>query len=279
MLHGQQQAARAAEALAPEIADAVSAAVSRLKHGGRIILVGAGTSGRIAVQDGVELAPTYGWSMDRLVFLLAGGRNALTESVEAAEDDAALAVREIAESSVSSDDVVIGVAASGRTPYTCAAIECSRAKGALTIAIANQPATPLIDLADIALCAETGAEFIAGSTRMKAGTAQKIILNTLSTGIMIGLGRTHDGLMTHMSVSNAKLRRRAIDIISQIAGTSPECSGDKLHAADNDLPVAILMAAGCDRDQAQRLLSEANHSVTTALAAVRRSSGGQSNGA
>lgn len=273
MLHGQQQAAQAAEALSPQIADAVSAAVPRLKRGGRIILVGAGTSGRIAVQDGVELAPTYGWPMDRLVFLLAGGSNALVESAEAAEDDEALAIRELAESAVTPEDVVIGVAASGRTPYTCTAIEHARVKGALTIGIANQLDTPLLSLAEIALCADTGLEFISGSTRMKAGTAQKIILNTLSTGIMIGLGRTHDGLMTHMSVSNEKLHRRAVDIISRIAGTSPEFSQDKLHEAGNDLPVAILMAAGCEQDEARRLLSEVDDSVTMAMAASRQSSG------
>jgi N-acetylmuramic acid 6-phosphate etherase len=279
MLRGQRQAAAAAEALAARVADAVAAAVPRLQCGGRIILVGAGTSGRIAVQDGVELAPTYGWPMDRLVFLLAGGRAALVESAEAAEDDAALAIREIAAQAVTPDDVVIGVAASGRTPYTCAAIEHARAEGGLTIGIANRPETPLLALAEIGLCADTGPEFIAGSTRMKAGTAQKIILNTLSTGIMIGLGRTHDGLMTHMSVSNEKLRRRAVDIISRIAGTSPERSEERLRASGNDLPVAILMAAGCEPDEARRLLGEADDSVTKAIAAVRRFSGEMCDGA
>ncbi len=279
MLEGQVQAALAAEALAPLIADAVSAAVRRLKQGGRIILVGAGTSGRIAVQDGVELAPTYGWPMDRLIFLLAGGRKALVESSEAAEDDAELAIREISDCAITPDDVVIGVAASGRTPYTCAAIERARSMGGLTIGLANQAGTPLLDLSDIALCAETGPEFISGSTRMKAGTAQKIVLNTLSTGIMIGLGRTHDGLMTHMSVSNDKLRRRAVDVISSIAGTSPERSEGALKVAENDLPVAILIAAGYDREEARRLLGEADQSVGKALSVSSRQSEGMSDGA
>ena len=279
MLAGQVAAAQAAATLAPQIADAVSAAVPRLQRGGRIILVGAGTSGRIAVQDGVELAPTYGWPMDRLTFLLAGGREALVESSEAAEDDAALAMQEISDCAVTPEDVVIGVAASGRTPYTCAAIEQARAKGGLTIGIANQAGTPLLELAEIALCAETGAEFISGSTRMKAGTAQKIVLNTLSTGIMIGLGRTHNGLMTHMSVSNDKLRRRAVDIISSIAGTSPENSEGALEAAENDLPVAILIAAGHDREEANRLLGEAEYSVARALSLSSRQSEVGSNGA
>lgn len=279
MLEGQVQAARAAKALAPLIADAVSAAVHRLKRGGRIILVGAGTSGRIAVQDGVELAPTYGWPMDRLVFLLAGGRNALVESSEAAEDDAELAIDEISECAITPDDVVIGVAASGRTPYTCAAIERARSMGGLTIGLANQAGTPLLDLSEIALCAETGPEFISGSTRMKAGTAQKIVLNTLSTGIMIGLGRTYNGLMTHMSVSNDKLRRRAADIISSIAGTSPEGSRRALKVAENELPVAILIAAGYDREEARRLLVEADYSVGETLSVARRKSKGTSDGA
>ncbi len=279
MLVGQLEAARAAQALAPRIAYAVSAAVPRLTQGGRIILVGAGTSGRIAVQDGVELAPTYGWPLDRLVFLLAGGRSALVESSEAAEDDAGMALREISDSSITPDDVVIGVAASGRTPYTCAAIERARAMGGLTIGLANQSGTPLLDLAEIALCAETGPEFISGSTRMKAGTAQKIVLNTLSTGMMIGLGLTHKGLMTHMSVSNDKLRRRAVDIISSIAGTSPEGSEDALKTAENDLPVAILIAAGHGRKEARRLLDEAGQSVGKALSASSRQARGTSDGA
>ena len=279
MLQGQVQAARAAEALAPLIADAVSAAVHRLKQGGRIILVGAGTSGRIAVQDGVELAPTYGWPMDRLIFLLAGGRKALVESSEAAEDDAELATKEIIECAITPNDVVIGVAASGRTPYTCAAIKRARSLGGLTIGLANQAGTPLLDLSDIALCAETGPEFISGSTRMKAGTAQKIVLNTLSTGIMIGLGRTHNGLMTHMSVSNDKLRRRAVDIISSIAGTPPERSEGALKVAENDLPVAILIAAGHDREEARRLLGEGDQSVGKALSILSRQSEGMSDGA
>lgn len=279
MLSGQIYAAQTAATLAPQIADAISAAVPRLKHKGRIILVGAGTSGRIAVQDGVELSPTYGWPTDRLTFLLAGGHKALMESSEAAEDDAALAIREISNCAVTPEDVVIGVAASGRTPYTCAAIEHARAKGALTIGIANQAGTPLLELAEIALCAETGAEFISGSTRMKAGTAQKIVLNTLSTGIMIGLGRTHNGLMTHMSVSNDKLRRRAVDIISSIAGTSPENSEVALAESGNDLPVAILIATGHGREEAKRLLGEADYSVTRALSLTSQQSGVRSNGA
>ncbi len=279
MLAGQVAAAQAAARLAPQIAEAVSVAVSRLQRGGRIILVGAGTSGRIAVQDGVELAPTYGWPMDRLTFLLAGGRKALVESSEAAEDDAALAIQEISDCAVTPEDVVIGVAASGRTPYTCAAIEHARTKGGLTIGVANQADTPLLELAEIALCAETGAEFISGSTRMKAGTAQKIVLNTLSTGIMIGLGRTHNGLMTHMSVSNDKLRRRAVDIISSIAGTSPENSEGALEAAENDLPVAILIAAGHDREEANRLLAEAEYSVARAISLSSRQPEVRSNGA
>ncbi len=279
MLYGQQKAAQATEALAPQIADAVLAAVQCLKRGGRIILVGAGTSGRIAVQDGVELVPTYGWPMHRLVFLLAGGRNALVESSEAAEDDVVLAVREISDCTITPDDVVIGVSASGRTPYTCAAIEHARIKGGLTIGIANLAGTPLLGLAEISLCVETGPEFISGSTRMKAGTAQKIVLNTLSTGIMIGLGRTHNGLMTHMSVSNDKLRRRAVDIIANIAGTSSESSNNALAEAENDLPVAILIAAGHDREEAKRMLGEAQDSVATALSLSGRQSQVRSDGA
>ena len=279
MLAGHVKAAQTTEALAPLIADAVTAALPRLKRGGRIILVGAGTSGRIAVQDGVELAPTYGWPMERLTFLLAGGERALVESSEAAEDDAALAIDEITRCKITPDDVVIGVAASGRTPYTCAAIERARALGALTIGIANQPQTPLLDLAEIAHCAETGPEFIAGSTRMRAGTAQKIVLNTLSTGMMVGLGRTHRGLMTHMSVSNEKLRRRAVDIISAIAKASADESHQALQLAGNDLPVAILIAAGFERSQAEWALGEAGYSVGPALSLLLRQSEEVSDGA
>ncbi|KWV94028.1 N-acetylmuramic acid 6-phosphate etherase [Erythrobacter sp. AP23] len=265
MLEGQVEAARTTLALAPLIERAGAESAERLRGGGRIVLVGAGTSGRIAVQDGVELAPTYGWPIDRMVFLLAGGRGALMESAEAAEDDAGLAEEEIARHAIAPNDVVIGVAASGSTPYTCAAIKRARAAGALTIGIANRAGTPLLELAEIALCAETGAEFVAGSTRMKAGTAQKIVLNTLSTAIMIALGRTHDGLMTHMSVSNEKLRRRAVDIISAISGAPADRSRKALEAACNELPVAILVAAGYDREEAKRRLLEADNSVGRAL--------------
>jgi len=255
MLEGQLAAIAALKGQTDSIATAADAAAARLRKGGRIVYVGAGTSGRLAVQDGVELVPTYNWPPERLVFLLAGGTEAMTRSVEGAEDDASKARAEVIAASVGPDDVLISVAASGRTPYAVAALEAARQNGALTIAIANNPSTPLLSAADHAIVADTGSEIVAGSTRMKAGTAQKAALNILSTAIMLRCGLVHRGLMVNMRASNEKLRHRARRMVATLAETDEDRAADALARADNDLRRAVLIARGFSpRDAADRLV-------------------------
>ncbi|MBA2920214.1 N-acetylmuramic acid 6-phosphate etherase [Sphingomonas sp. MAH-20] len=244
MLEGQLAAAAAAHAQSRAIADAADAAAHRLRQDGRLIYAGAGTSGRLAVLDGVELGPTFDW--DRTVYALAGGMGALLDSVEGAEDDAAAGEAAIREASPTPADVMIGVAASGRTPFTLGALRAAAAAGALTIGLASNAGTPLLALADHAILLETGPEVVAGSTRMKAGTAQKIALNILSTAIMLRLDRIHAGLMVDMRVSNAKLRVRAATIVSKIAETDLGTAEAALVASRGSIKRAVLIARGID---------------------------------
>src|SRR5579884_2527034 len=220
MYESQLAAAAAVRAALPAIAAAVDAAVPALRRGGRIVYVGAGTSGRIGVQDGTELPPTYDWPSDRLLFAMAGGLGALVQSVEGAEDDETAGARAVTDAKVGANDIVIGIAASGTTPYTVGALRAASAAGAVTIAVANNPGAPLLAAARHPILVETGTEVIAGSTRMKAGTAQKIVLNLLSTAIMVRMGRVYRGLMVHMRANNSKLRRRAEGMVRQIVNCS-----------------------------------------------------------
>jgi N-acetylmuramic acid 6-phosphate etherase len=244
MLDGQIAALEAIRDATGAIANAAEAAALRLQYGGRIIYAGAGTSGRVAVQDGVELGPTFGWPKERLGYLMAGGTAALMRSAEGAEDDADAARAAVAAMHVGAVDVLIGVAASGRTRYTIAALEAARKAGALTIAITNNPGTPLLDGADHKLLAATGAEIIAGSTRMKAGTAQKAILNMLSTAIMLRLGRVYKGLMVDMQISNYKLLERAQAMIVSITGCTEATAAAALDQTGRNIKQAILVAMG-----------------------------------
>ena len=248
----------AVAAIGPElatIARAAEAASRCLMEGGRLVYAGAGTSGRIAVQDGVELGPTFGWPSRQVAYVLAGSNSALVESVELAEDDAEAAVRDLDAISLTNADVLIGVAASGRTPYTVSAVETANTAGALTIGITNNRPSPLLEIARIGICAETGSEVIAGSTRMKAGTAQKAILNILSTAIMIGCGRVYRGLMVDMVVSNRKLHSRAVEMIGRLADVDRAQAESALGAAGGNIKVAILCALGSDTEEAERLLA------------------------
>ena len=266
MLEGQLAAIAALKGQTDSIAATADAAATRLRKGGRIVYVGAGTSGRLAVQDGVELVPTYNWPPERLVFLLAGGTEAMTRSVEGAEDDASKARAEVLAASVGPDDVLISVAASGRTPYAVAALEAARENGALTIAIANNPSTPLLSAADHAIVADTGSEIVAGSTRMKAGTAQKAALNILSTAIMLRCGLVHRGLMVNMRASNEKLRHRARRMVATLAETDEDRAADALARADNDLRRAVLIARGFSPQDAADRLARAAGDLGEALA-------------
>jgi N-acetylmuramic acid 6-phosphate etherase len=266
MWDGQMSAVAAVREALPAVTAATVSAADRLKRGGRLVYVGAGTSGRVAVQDGAELLPTFDWPQERIVFALAGGDSALLTSVEGAEDDTADGARQMDEASVGPADVVIGVAASGTTPFTVAAITHAAARGALTIGIANNPATPLLTAARYGIPVLTGSELIAGSTRMKAGTAQKVVLNLISTGIMLRLGRVYRGMMVNMHVANVKLKRRAEDMVMRIAGCDEKSAAQALEGADNDIKLATLIALGYGRDEAVALLARNGGNLRQALA-------------
>jgi N-acetylmuramic acid 6-phosphate etherase len=255
MLEGQLSAIASIKSQVSGIAHASEAAATRLMRGGRLIYVGAGTSGRIAVQDGVELGPTYGWPTDRLGFVIAGGPAALAQSAEGAEDDADDARRQLAALNLTPTDVVIGVAASGQTPFTVAAVQMACMLGALTIAVSNNPGTALPAAADHPLVAETGSELIAGSTRMQAGTAQKAILNLLSTAIMIRCGRVYRGLMVNMIISNDKLKQRAHEMIVMLTGCAEGDARSALVTAQGDIKKAVLMVEGLTEAEATHSLA------------------------
>jgi N-acetylmuramic acid 6-phosphate etherase len=250
MLDGQIAALLAIRDATRSIALAAEAAANRLSAGGRLIYAGAGTSGRIAVQDGVELSPTFGWPEHRLGYLLAGGMTALSHSAEGAEDNEAAGKAAVLAEDIGDKDVVIGVAASGRTPFTIAVLNAARAAGALTIAISNNPAAPILDAGEYGILAATGSEIIAGSTRMKAGTAQKAILNMLSTAIMLQLGRVYNGLMVDMQISNDKLQARAEAMIVSITGCSNQKAAEALSLTGRDIKSAILVALGATPTEA-----------------------------
>jgi len=270
MFEGQSAAVAAVGGAIPAISAAVEAAVPGLQQGGRIIYVGAGTSGRIAVQDGTELTPTFDWPRERLVFLLAGGSAALTQSVEGAEDRGFEGARAIDDAKVTSNDVVIGVAASGTTPYTIGAIRAANTVGALTIAVANNPGSPLLEEGRYPILVETGAEVIAGSTRMKAGTAQKVVLNLLSTALMIRMGRVYRGLMVHLRVRNAKLEQRGKAIVAEIAGCSDEEAARYLEKAGGDVKSAVLMGFGLSVDEVADVLQRHQGNLRAVLNEIGR---------
>jgi N-acetylmuramic acid 6-phosphate etherase len=254
MYEGQLAAAACVRGALPAIAAAVDDAVPALRRGGRLVYAGAGSSGRIGVQDGSELPPTYDWPAERLVFAIAGGLGALVQSVEGAEDDEAAGARAVAEASIGADDVVIGVAASGATPFTIGALRAASAAGAVTVALANNPDAPLFGVARHRIMVETGTEVIAGSTRMKAGTAQKIVLNLFSTSIMVKLGRVYRGLMVDMRASNAKLRRRAESIVGEIVGCTEAEAGRLVERSEGDVKTAVLLGFGLTQTEAAEVL-------------------------
>lgn len=266
MLEGQMAAAATVQSQVAAIARAADEAAARLRDPcGRLIYVGAGTSGRIAVQDGVELGPTFGWPSDRAVFLLAGGMGSLAASAEGAEDDAGAGESAMRAISAMPADVVVAVAASGRTPSTIASVRVAEASGALTIGLANNAASPLLDTVAHPILLDTGAEVVAGSTRMKAGTAQKIALNLFSTAVMVRLGRVYNGLMVDMLATNAKLGERAVEMICAIAGVDPARAGWALEQADGVIKNAALIALGNAPAQSAALIDAAGGNLRVAL--------------
>lgn len=265
MLEGQMTAIAAIKSQTARIAAASDAAAERLRHGGRLMYVGAGTSARIAVQDGVELGPTYNWPHDKLAFIIAGGPGALSKSVEGAEDDGNAARQQIAELAVGPNDVVIGLAASGRTPFTVSAIRAARDAGALTIGVANNRDSLLEKTAEVGICAETGSELVAGSTRMKAGTAQKAILNLISTAVMLRLGRVYRGLMVNMVISNDKLLGRAHGMVASLAGCKDATAVSAVGTAKGDIKTAVLIALGLSLEDARAKLRAHDDNLRSAI--------------
>jgi N-acetylmuramic acid 6-phosphate etherase len=266
LLEGQLSAVAAVRPALPLLAAAGEAAALRLAAGGRLAYAGAGSSGRLAVQDGVEMTPTYDWPRERLAWLLAGGEAAMAGSIEGAEDDGGAAEAAVAAAGIGVRDVLIAVAASGRTVYTVAATRRARREGALTIGIANNPATPLLEAADHPILLDTGPEVVAGSTRMNAGTAQKVALNLLSTLVMVRLGRVHDGLMVDMRASNAKLEQRSRRMLMRLTGCPEEAAAEALRRCGGRLKPAVLVLAGSSPEEADRRLAAANGSLRRALA-------------
>jgi N-acetylmuramic acid 6-phosphate etherase len=268
LYEGQLSAVAAVRAALPAISAAADAAVEKLRNGGRLVYVGAGTSGRIGVQDGAELPPTFNWPDDKVVFLMAGGEEALLKAVENAEDSVEDGVARIRHAEVGADDVVIGVAASGTTPFTVAALKEATERGAVTIGMSNNDGAPILSVCTHPILAETGEEVVAGSTRMNAGTAQKIVLNLLSTLVMIRLGRVYRGLMVQMRTTNAKLRRRSEIMVAQITGCEEATAIDALAQADGDVKIASLIVFGVDRPLAEAILARSGDSLRVALADV-----------
>lgn len=275
MYEGQLAAVASLQNALESIAGAAEHAAERLSGGGRLVYVGAGTSGRLAVLDGVELGPTFGWPLERLRFCLAGGLGALTESAEGAEDDTEAPIHQLGEIDLNETDVVIGVAASGTTPFTVAALRHAKLKGAFTIGIANNADGPVTDAAHHAIVVVTGSELVAGSTRMKAGTAQKAVLNLLSTAIMMRLGKVYRGLMVDMVVSNDKLLNRAIRMVSELAEVSREVAEVSLALSDFDIKTAILVSLGVSKDASMLMLEEHRGDLRAALHALDESDLGE----
>lgn len=265
IVESQFAAVAAVYAVRKQIASAAIAMQARLQDRGRLIYAGAGTSGRLAVQDGAELAPTFGWPDDRLLLLIAGGEKALLRSVEGAEDDAEGGTRLVAQHAVTAQDVLIAVAASGTTRFTLACLREAKRCGALTLGIANNGASPILDEADHPIFLDTGSEPIAGSTRLKAGTAQKVALNTLSTLLMTLLGKVYRGLMVDVRAVNEKLVKRSEDMLIQLTGRSRDDARNALSRANGSVKIAVMLLHGCDLETAKQLLSAAGDRLGAAL--------------
>jgi len=255
----------------PQIARAIDLIAAALEHGGRLIYVGAGTSGRIAALDAAECPPTFNTHPRMVQFVMAGGRRALGAAVEANEDSRALGRRDMAAKKPGKNDVVVGITASGRTPYTIAAVEYARQHGAKTVAVVCNRNSALAKAAHLAVVAEVGPEVVAGSSRMKAGTAQKMVLNMLSTGAMARLGYVYGNLMVNVHLKNRKLVQRGISILESAAAVDEQSARRALELAGNRVPVALVMLeAGVSRTQAESYLCSAKGHVRKAIASALR---------
>jgi N-acetylmuramic acid 6-phosphate etherase len=255
-----------ARALDP-LADAVDLALDRLRAGGRVHYFGAGTSGRIAVVDAAELQPTFGLAPGTVIAHHAGGAEALERALEDVEDDETLGERDAA--GVTAADFAMGLAASGRTPYVAGALRAARESGAATVLVTANPEAPLARYADVVVAVETGPEAITGSTRLKAGTAQKLVLNSFSTALMVRLGHTYSNLMVGMVTSNAKLRGRLVVLLEEATGQPAEACRNALAAAGGDAKVALVtLVTGCGVAEARTALTATDGRVRDAVATL-----------
>ena len=252
-----QQLAGAVRAALPDVARAVDLALEHWQRGGRVVLFGAGTSGRLAMLDAAELGPTFGVPSDRYLARMAGGAQAFQKAVEGAEDDCqagADAARDLAEM-----DVAFGITASGRTPWVLGALDAARARGAATVGLACVPKPSMAEHVDVLIAVDSGPEPISGSTRMKAGTAQKLVLNSFSTALMIRLGKVFSNLMVDVQATNEKLRRRAVRLVELAAGVDTDVAKETLEKADGEVKTAIVaLRLRCSIEQARSQLSKAN---------------------
>lgn len=261
---------RAVSRALPQIARAVERIVAALRRGGRLFYIGAGTSGRLAVLDASECPPTFGVPPTLVQGIIAGGSRALVRAVEGAEDSPAQGRRDLAARRLSPNDVVVGLTASGSTPYVLGALEYARRRGAATVAITCNRNSRVATLAGITIAVEVGPEVVAGSTRLKAGTAQKLVLNMLSTAAMVRLGYVYDNWMINVAQSNRKLRQRALRILVEASGASVDAAARTLRQAGHNLRVALVMLlAGTDAARARAALRLAGNDVRKALARCR----------
>jgi len=250
----------------PAIARAVDAIVSGIRKGGRLIYVGAGSSGRMGVLDAAECPPTFGTSPKQVQALIAGGRRAITRAVEGAEDSARNGERDLRAKKVGRNDVVVGIAASGTTPYVLGALRFARGRGATTVAVTSNLRMPVGRLAKIVIAPEVGPEVLTGSTRLKAGTSQKMVLNMLSTAVMARLGHVYENLMIDMMLTNEKLEDRALRILAAASGKSVSAAEHALPAAGHDLRVGLMMLKrGVEAREAKRLIAQAGGNLRGAL--------------
>jgi len=265
IVEGQFAAIAAVHAARASIAQAIDAAALRLADGGRLFYAGAGTSGRIAAQDAAELPPTFNWPYERAISLMAGGERALIRAAEGAEDKRELAEQGLREHNAGPNDVVVALAASGRTPFAIAALDHARSVGALAIGIYNNKGGKLGEAADIPILMETGTEFLSGSTRLKAGTAQKAALNALSTGIMIRLGFVYRGKMVEMKASNVKLQERAVLMVRDLTGADMEAAHKALDEGGTIKMATVMLLKGVSSAEAGTILQAAKGNLRQAL--------------
>ena len=254
-----KQVPLAIEKCLPQIAQAVECIVAAFQQGGRLVYIGAGTSGRLGVLDASECPPTFGVSPEMVKGIIAGGERALRHPIEGAEDSKTQAVVDLQTIQFSSKDVLVGIAASGRTPYVIGALEYAKSLGSVTVSIASNPNSAMANIVDIAIDTVVGAEVLTGSSRLKSGTAQKLVLNMLTTASMILMGKCYQNLMVDVQASNEKLKARAIRIVMQATDCDKALAEETLKQADQNAKLAIMMIlSGLDRVQAEALL-EKNH--------------------